>query len=162
MQQTISTRDATLLRDKLHENIARITWPLRSSLTQVQLCLFVVLLIELIPFIVLVVGWGSENPYAIRPATLLKQAAVPIVPSNKSVYYLDRFDLGAGEMVCARTGKDRSGLCFIEAYGGSPLVCEHEGRWYLEGVLVEADCRNALYASVRWHFDWINSVMKYN
>jgi len=27
-QQTISTRNATLLRDKLHENVARITGPL--------------------------------------------------------------------------------------------------------------------------------------
>jgi len=91
---------------------------------------------------------------------LLKQAAVPIVTWIKCGYYLDWSDLGPEKTVCARTGKDRYGVCFIDAYGGSPLVCKHEGRWYLEGVLVKADCRNALYASVRWYMDWINSVMK--
>jgi len=76
-----------------------------------------------------ITGWGTLYLGGISPNTLM-QVSLPLVSNQRCENsYPGRID---DSMLCA--GLDDGGIGACNGDSGSPLVCEFDGTWYLEGV----------------------------
>ena len=89
------------------------------------------------------------------------QVSVPIVSKNKCQRSYTIHD----SMVCA--GLDQGGKDACQGDSGGPMVCEAQGKFYLEGVVSFGNgCADPLmygvYARVRYLKRWIDDKMRNN
>ena len=93
-------------------------------------------------------------------ASKLMQVQVPIVSKSKCrrAYGSSIHD----SMVCA--GLDRGGKDSCQGDSGGPMVCEDNGKFYLEGVVswgsgCASPGKYGVYARVRYLRQWVDSTM---
>ena len=108
------------------------------------------------------IGWGRLAQGGNR-TNVLMQASVPIksdIDCHKS--YPGRIH---DSMVCA--GLDQGGIDTCQGDSGGPMVCEHSGKFYIEGVTSWGfGCAKpglyGVYADVRYLRSWILETMANN
>ena len=97
-----------------------------------------------------------------RPNVLM-QVQVPVVSDARcKVAYGSRMH---DSMVCA--GLDQGGMDACQGDSGGPMVCEENGRFYLEGVVswgigCASPGKYGVYAKVRYLKHWIEQTMNSN
>ncbi|XP_031573700.1 CUB and peptidase domain-containing protein 2-like isoform X2 [Actinia tenebrosa] len=107
-----------------------------------------------------VTGWGKLSSGGADPEKLM-QVSVPIV-SLKSCQRAYPQKIHQQSMVCA--GYDQGGKDSCQNDSGGPMVCESNGRFYLEGVVSWGEgCawerKYGVYAKVRSLRQWIDRNM---
>lgn len=115
-----------------------------------------------------ITGWGRINRYRQNMHTVLQQARMPVVDTQKCAYHMRRvaqFPIGAHN-VCSGYGNARISGC--QGDSGGPFVCQSGGKWYLHGAVSwgSKDCssrRNeyTVYANVYNLKSWIENTMRY-
>ena len=107
------------------------------------------------------VGWGkvSENG---QLSKALRQVSVPLVSDARCSRWVSGLH---DSMLCA--GLDQGGVDSCQGDSGGPMVCEFNGRWYLEGVVSwGVGCARpqkfGVYAHVRYMKSWVLDKMKHN
>lgn len=109
-----------------------------------------------------ITGWGNRS-FDGNHSIVLMQAAVPLVSHQRcQVAHQGRVD---DSMMCA--GPDQAGLYTCQEDSGGSLVCEFDGKWYLEGVSSFSDACEApgnfgVYAKVRVFTLWVINMMMMN
>ncbi|KAK2570101.1 CUB and peptidase domain-containing protein 1 [Acropora cervicornis] len=106
-----------------------------------------------------VTGFGRLSSGGQSPKVLM-QVKVPVVSQSrcKSSYGSSIHD----SMICA--GLDAGGKDSCQGDSGGPMVCEYNGKYFLEGVVswghgCAAPRKYGVYARVRYLRDWISRVM---
>ena len=109
-----------------------------------------------------ITGWGTLSSGGSQPDHLM-EASVPIVSQAKcqTAYPSSIHD----SMICA--GLDAGGVDSCQGDSGGPMVCEFNGKWYLEGATswghgCAAAGKYGVYAKVRHNKSWIENKMSSN
>ena len=92
------------------------------------------------------------------------QVALPLVSKDRCSKSYGRGRIH-DSMLCA--GQDRGGIDSCQGDSGGPMVCEFNGRWYLEGVVSwGVGCAKpkyfGVYAHVRYLKAWVLEKMNGN
>ena len=101
-------------------------------------------------------GWGRLS----RGSRALMQASVPLV--SKARCFLSYPGQIHDSMICA--GLDQGGVDACQGDSGGPMVCEFQGRWFLEGATSWGQgCARpgkfGVYAKVRYLKTWVQNTM---
>ncbi|EDO42761.1 predicted protein [Nematostella vectensis] len=106
-----------------------------------------------------VTGWGRLSSGGAAPNQLM-QVSVPLVSRGRC----NRSYPGQihESMVCA--GLDEGGIDSCQGDSGGPMVCENNGRFYLDGVVswghgCAGRGKFGVYAKVRYVKEWIESYI---
>ena len=110
----------------------------------------------------IIVGFGRLSSGGSSPNVLM-QVQVPIVTETKCKYAYGS-SIHAS-MVCA--GLDQGGKDSCQGDSGGPMVCEDNGKFFLEGVVswghgCASPGKYGVYARVRYLRDWIDKTMDSN
>ena len=110
-----------------------------------------------------ITGWGTLASGGSQP-DYLQEASVPIVSDVKckSSYGSNKIH---ESMICA--GLDAGGVDACQGDSGGPMVCEFNGKWYLEGATswgygCAAPNYYGIYAKVRYLKNWVVDKMNSN
>lgn len=108
-------------------------------------------------------SWDRLYRYGPKTKELVQLDMTLVSPQNCSSFY-STYYYDANTMICAR-GSQRS-MQWVACHGesGGPLVCEYNGRWYLEGVTQTSYwCgsvhRPTVFADIRHFRSWITQKM---
>ncbi|CAH3033233.1 unnamed protein product [Porites lobata] len=106
-----------------------------------------------------ITGWGTLTSGGNQPDQLM-EASVPIVSqaSCSNAYPGQIHD----SMICA--GLDAGGVDACQGDSGGPMVCEFNGKWYLEGATswgygCAVAGKYGVYAKVRYLKTWVENKM---
>ena len=106
-----------------------------------------------------ITGWGTLTSGGSQPDQLM-EASVPIVSqaSCSNAYPGQIHD----SMICA--GLDAGGVDACQGDSGGPMVCEFNGKWYLEGATswgygCAVAGKYGVYAKVRYLKTWVENKM---
>ena len=103
--------------------------------------------------------WTTGWSYLGLKPTELMQVDVPLVSPQSCSYLYSGYDRNT--MICAGSYRSQGGIGACHGDNGGPLVCEFNGRWYLEGAKSWGGlpCATAnkptVYADVRKIKSWI-------
>ena len=111
-----------------------------------------------------ITGWGRTSDGGSQPI-YLQEASVPIISTAKCRLLYSILKFIPDSMICA--GYRAGGVDFCHGDDGGPLVCEFDGKWYLEGVTGwRSGCgerkRPGVYAKVRYLKEWIKNKISRN
>ena len=110
-----------------------------------------------------ITGWGTLASGGSQPL-YLQEASVPIVSQEQC-----RLSYGSARihdsMICA--GFDEGGVDACQGDSGGPMVCEFNGKWFLEGATSWGyGCAAAnypgVYAKLRYLKEWVQSKISSN
>ncbi|KAL9985595.1 hypothetical protein ACROYT_G008017 [Oculina patagonica] len=109
-----------------------------------------------------ITGWGTLSSEGSQP-DYLQEASVPIVSQEQCRNSYP--GLIHDSMICA--GFDEGGVDACQGDSGGPMVCEFDGKWYLEGATSWGyGCAAAnyygVYAKVRYLKSWVEDTMSNN
>ena len=110
-----------------------------------------------------ITGWGTLASGGSQPV-YLQEASVPIVSDAQCKASYGSSDIHES-MICA--GFDEGGVDACQGDSGGPMVCEFNGRWYLEGVTSWGEgcaqpSKYGVYAKVRDMKYWVEGMMNIN
>lgn len=110
-----------------------------------------------------ITGWGTLKSGGEQP-DYLQEASVPIVSEAKCKRAYGDSNIHES-MICA--GLDIGGIDACQGDSGGPMVCEFNGKWYLEGATswgygCALPNKYGVYAKVRHLKDWVLKNMKNN
>ncbi|KAM6265390.1 urokinase-type plasminogen activator [Porphyrio hochstetteri] len=109
-----------------------------------------------------IAGYGKQDFYDIFYAQRLMSATVNLISQKKCKYqYYDSVRV-TDNMVCAGVNTWKTDAC--KGDSGGPMVCEHDGRMMLYGIVSWGDgCakenKPGVYTRVTKYINWINSNM---
>ena len=110
-----------------------------------------------------ITGWGTLSSDGSTP-DYLQEASVPIVSQTncRNAYGSSNIH---DSMICA--GFDAGGVDSCQGDSGGPMVCEFNGKWYIEGVTswghgCAVAGKYGVYANVRNLKSWVESKMSSN
>ncbi|KAL9982381.1 hypothetical protein ACROYT_G004414 [Oculina patagonica] len=107
--------------------------------------------------------WGTLSSGGSQP-DYLQEASVPIVSQGKCKEAYGESNIH-DSMICA--GLDAGGVDACQGDSGGPMVCEFNGKWYLEGATswghgCAAAGKYGVYAKVRYLKTWVQNKMSSN
>ena len=110
-----------------------------------------------------ITGWGTLSSGGSQPDSLM-EASVPIVSQAKCKTAYGSSNIH-DSMICA--GLDAGGVDACQGDSGGPMVCEFNGKWYLEGATswghgCAAAGKYGVYAKVRYLKTWVEGKMNSN
>ena len=110
-----------------------------------------------------ITGWGTLSSGGSQPDYLM-EASVPIVSQAKCGQAYGSSNIH-DSMICA--GLDAGGVDACQGDSGGPMVCEFNGKWFIEGATswghgCAAAGKYGVYAKVRNLKSWVESKMSSN
>lgn len=111
-----------------------------------------------------VTGWGQTAWKGDKPDTL-REARVKLVPQHKCNSLKSYKGQVTERSLCA--GFERGGVDACQYDSGGPLSCEHDGRWYLTGVVSWGhQCgkpnKYGVYADMEDMTEWVVDTIEKN
>jgi len=110
-----------------------------------------------------ITGWGTLSSGGSQPDSLM-EASVPIVSQAKCENAYGSSNIH-DSMICA--GLDAGGVDACQGDSGGPMVCEFNGKWFLEGATswghgCALPNKYGVYAKVRYLKSWVQGKMSSN